>query len=137
IEKDTNDVASSQGVFHAVFGEPAPHGPDPDGFQVDGVNVRRVEPRNTPTVINAVYNHRNFWDGRAQNIFNGVNPFGERDSSAHVYRRVARGEGLEPVEVRLENSSLASQAVGPPTNEIEMSARGRGFADVGRSLARH
>ena len=51
-------------------------GLDPDGFSV-GVgqrraNVRRVEPRNTPTVINAVFNHRNFWDMRAQNLFNGV-----------------------------------------------------------------
>ncbi|MFD2272955.1 cytochrome c peroxidase [Undibacterium arcticum] len=30
-----------------------------------------MEPRNTPTVINATFNFRNFWDGRANNMFNG------------------------------------------------------------------
>ncbi len=51
----------------------------PQGFQVGGVNTRRVEPRNTPSVINAVFNHRQFWDGRAENVFNGVNHLGQRD----------------------------------------------------------
>ena len=58
--------------------------PDPI-FQVAGINTRRVEPRNTPTVINAVFNFANFWDGRANMFFNGVNPFGPLDSaSAHL-----------------------------------------------------
>src|SRR5688572_5578248 len=86
ITYDSNNVVSSQGEHHGIYrqnGEPAP---DPDGFRVDGANVRRVEPRNTPTMINAVFNHRNFWDMRAQNIFNGVNPFGLRDASASLYR---------------------------------------------------
>ena len=64
-------------------------GLDPDGFSVGlghrRANVRRVEPRNTPTMINAVFNHRNFWDMRAQNLFNGVNPFGDRDPDAFLY----------------------------------------------------
>ena len=47
--------------------------------------MRRVEPRNTPTMINAVFNHRNFWDMRAQHLFNGVNPFGDRDPDAILY----------------------------------------------------
>ena len=33
---------------------------DPDGFQVSGVNILCVEPRNTPTVINAVHIYRQF-----------------------------------------------------------------------------
>src|SRR5687767_5721276 len=49
---DSNDAVSSQGVHHLGGG------PDPQGFEVDGVMTRRVEPRNTPTVINAVFNHR-------------------------------------------------------------------------------
>ncbi|TKB95054.1 MAG: cytochrome C peroxidase, partial [Nitrospira sp.] len=68
----SNDVLSSQGVRNSVFlgigNGPAdltrPE-PDPDGFRAGSVNTRRVEPRNTPTVVNAVFNHRQFWDGRA------------------------------------------------------------------------
>src|SRR5438105_15818225 len=29
----------------------------------------RVEPRNTPSMVNAVFNFDNFWDGRADHIF--------------------------------------------------------------------
>src|SRR5262245_48954025 len=128
IVADSNNVVSSQGVHHAIFGQSGFPGLDPDGFSV-GVgqrraNVRRVEPRNTPTIINAVFNHRNFWDMRAQNLFNGVNPFGDRDPDAFLYR-AEDGLNPEPVRVLLDNSSLASQAVGPPTNRFEMSADGR------------
>jgi hypothetical protein len=38
------------------------------------------------TMINVVFNHRNFWGLRAQNLFNGVNPFGNRDANAFLYR---------------------------------------------------
>jgi cytochrome c peroxidase len=138
IVRDSNNVASSQGVFYSLYGQSGYPGRDPDGFWVGqgrrGANVRRVEPRNTPTMINAVFNHRNFWDMRAQDQFNGVNPFGARDPNAFVYR--ADDPAASPVKVRilLENSSLASQAVGPPTNAFEMSADGRTFPDVARSL---
>lgn len=37
-------------------------------------------------MINAVFNHRNFWGLRAQNLFNGVSPFGNRDVNAFLYR---------------------------------------------------
>ena len=85
-------MISSQGVRHTVFtgvmpGNPVDQGtPEPDIFNLASpgqVNkdtlVRRVEPRNAPTVINAVFDFDNFWDGRASFIFNGVNPFGFRD----------------------------------------------------------
>jgi cytochrome c peroxidase len=136
---DSNNVVSSQGVHHAIFGQDGQAAPDPDGFRVGqgnrAANVRRVEPRNTPTMINAVFNHRNFWDLRAQNLFNGTNPFGDRDPDAFLYSAV---NPLSPqkVQILLQNSSLASQAVGPPTNRFEMSADGRTFPDVGRSLSR-
>jgi len=139
---DTNDVASSQGVaygrFAGIAGGAAERvfpAPDPDGFQVGGVNVRRVEPRNTPTVINAIFNFRNFWDGRAQNDFNGVTPFGSRDPDAALYRANSLTE-LERVRINLDNASLASQAVSPPLNALEMSAHGRPFPDIGKKLAR-
>jgi cytochrome c peroxidase len=134
---DSNNVVSSQGVHHAVYGATGHPDPDPEGFRVGqgraAANVRRVEPRNTPTMVNAVFNHRNFWDLRAEHVFNGVNPFGDRDAAAFVYGVESPGS-LAKVQVRLENSSLASQAVGPPTNRFEMSADGRAFPHVGRAL---
>lgn len=128
VVRDTNDVVSSQGVHFAEFaGGPAA---DPDGFRVGNVNTRRVEPRNTPTVINAVFNHRQFWDGRASDIFNGVNSFGARDPFAFVYR-VGQGSTLEAVRVSIDNASLASQAVAPPLSSLEMSANGRTWVAIG------
>jgi cytochrome c peroxidase len=130
---DSNNIVSSQGVHHAIYSAGGLPAPDPENFRVGNANVRRVEPRNTPTMINAVFNHRNFWDMRAQDVFNGVNPFGDRDSAAFVYAVDSPGN-LVKTKVRLLNSSLASQAVGPPTNRFEMSADGRPFPIVGREL---
>ncbi|MBD2728450.1 cytochrome C peroxidase [Nostoc sp. FACHB-892] len=135
---DVNDVASSQGVFNTKFLSTTPGNPqdnvtqlDDPIFNVGGIETRRVEPRNTPTTINAVYNFRNFWDGRAQNYFNGVNPFGLRDPNAKLYKAVTSLTSPQQVSVKLKNSSLASQAVGPPLSSFEMSADGRTFQDVG------
>lgn len=135
-----NDVASSQGVvlrdvgnkFSAREDENGTLVPD-DIFHVGVVNTRRVEPRNTPTVINAVFNFRNFWDGRAQNIFNGVNPFGGRDSDAYVWKS-DDNLGVSQIKIGINNASLASQAVGPPLSHFEMSATGRRFPELGRKL---
>ena len=126
---DTDDVVSSQGVHH-------PGGEiDPDGFNVGYVNTRRVEPRNTPSMINAVFNHRQFWDGRAENVFNGVNHLGRRDPNARVFRA---NDPKNPVEVRVEliNSSLASQAVAPIVSALEMALPGRTVQEVGSELAK-
>jgi cytochrome c peroxidase len=95
-------------------------------------NVRRVEPRNTPTVINAVFNFSNFWDGRANFIFNGESPFGPLDPDAGVWFN--RPEGLLKERVEIQFASLASQAVGPPLSDFEMSAVGRPFPKIGRKL---
>lgn len=126
---DSNDAVSSQGI-HFLGG-----GSDPLGFSVGGANTRRVEPRNTPTVINAVFNHRQFWDGRAENVFNGVNHVGQRDPDAKLFRA---DDPKNPVEVRVElvNASLASQAVAPIVSSLEMAAPDRTRLDVGRELAR-
>ena len=129
LTSDSNDVVSSQGVHHP--GDSS----DPLGFVVNRWNTRRVEPRNTPTVINAVFNHRQFWDGRAENVFNGVNHLGQRDPDARLFRA---DDPKKPVEVRVElsNASLASQAVAPIISDLEMAAPGRTRLDVGRELAR-
>jgi cytochrome c peroxidase len=136
---DRNDVASSQGVVGHTFDWVNPTNPvdggtlfDDQTFFVGTSKTRRVEPRNTPTVINAVFNFRNFWDGRAQWDFNGVNPFGSRDPDARVWKVL--GGTIKRVKIRLLNASLASQAVGPPLSPFEMSWDGRSFRHLGRKL---
>lgn len=138
---DSNDVVSSQGAFGGVFQRLGPNGTEVCGdrpsadssFTVKGVMTRRVPPRNAPTTINAVFNFRNFWDGRANNIFNGVNPFGPRDTGAQVLEALSDGSTLW-ASIALPNASLASQAVGPALSDFEMSCANRTFQDLGRKL---
>ena len=137
---DSSAITGSQGVLKERFGQILPRNAEEtrtlvqdSQFSKGGKNTRRVTPRNSPTVINAVFNLRNFWDGRAQDVFNGVNSFGARDANARVLR-ADTPTSMVPVAVRLAQSSLASQAVGPPLSDIEMSADGRSFADLGKKL---
>jgi cytochrome c peroxidase len=145
--RDNNNIVGSQGVFRnnfndVVLGQAAENETsiaDPVWSISDGnggtVNVRRSTPRNAPPVINAVFNYRNFWDGRAQRTFNGVNPFGAGDPNAKLIS-VDPGNPNATIEVtlRLSNSSLASQAVGPPGSDVEMSAAGRPFVKMGKKM---
>jgi Di-haem cytochrome c peroxidase len=104
---ESNDVAGSQGVFLAKFNGIIPGSSaenttilqDPV-FNVNGTSVRQVTGRNAPSVVNAVFNFRNFWDGRAQNIFNGVNPFGLRDPNAKIYK-APKKDSLQAVQIQL------------------------------------
>lgn len=41
---------------------------------------------------------------------------------------------LDPVRVLIENAALASQAVGPPNNGVEMSLDGRIFRELARKM---
>jgi cytochrome c peroxidase len=104
-----------------------------DEFSVHGALTRRVAPRNTPTVINAVFNFRNFWDGRANNVFNGNNPFGKRDVAAKVLEAKPNGSAAW-VSMELANASLASQAVGPALSDFEMSCANKTFKQLGRKM---
>lgn len=150
VMSDSNDIVGSAGVFNRTFAavgtsatasfDRVPSVPDlcqsvedPDGFQVAGINVRKVEPRNTPTMINALFNNRSFWDGRAQDIFNGASPFGARDPTAFLYKPDVH-DRLAPTTVRITYANLASQSVGPPLNNFEMSCAKRTFPDVGHKL---
>jgi cytochrome c peroxidase len=137
---DSSDIVGSTGVFATQFVTDKPRRPmercvpvaDPN-FMVGTTQTRRVEPRNTPTAIGAAFNFRNFWDGRANNRFNGVNPFGRRDVSAAVWKVQTNGT-IAPAIVDLSNSALASQAVGPPGSDFEMSCGGRNFAEIGHKV---
>jgi len=138
--RDSRLVAGSAGIVRRRFldieeGGAAEVGIDdgtPTPFAIDGVKVRQVTARNSPSVVNAVFNVRNFWDGRASRAFTGATPFGDSDTELNAM--VASPAGLEPERVRIENSSLASQAVEPVLNEVEMSYSGRSWAMLGRKL---
>lgn len=137
----TNDTVSSAGTRYGEFvsggtrksalRDRCTSGEEPT-FRFHGFDVRRVEPRNTPTTINAVFFHRLFWDGRANNIFNGVDPFGRRNTGARVLKRTPAGVVAEAVAI--PDAALASQAVGPPLSDFEMSCANKSFADLGRRL---
>ncbi|MDF9391165.1 MULTISPECIES: cytochrome-c peroxidase [Methylococcus] len=138
---ETDNVMSSSGTYAGEFRGVSKTGETLDDcvraghdgvYHVGGIRTRQVEPRNTPTVVNAALFHRQFWDGRANSVFNGVNGDGLRDTGAGVWVVVNGKPKKKPL--RLENSSLASQAVGPPINNQEMSCNGRTFPDVGRKL---
>jgi cytochrome c peroxidase len=110
-------------------------------FHRNGRNVRQSTGRNAATTINAVFNFANFWDGRANHFFNGVNPFGVMDTQARVY--INTGNGLAELDLTgnllsnpyaLDNASLASQAVGPVLSDVEMSWIGRTWPEVGRKM---
>jgi len=144
--RNVNDRMSSQGVFNSLFvnvilgANSGPGFPDLGTFEADPVfhagarNSRRVEPRNTPTAINAVFNFSNFWDGRARNIFNGVNPFGELDPDAQIFVNDVTPGVLTGEIARIPDASLASQAVGPPLSDFEMSFAGRTFPELGKKM---
>lgn len=169
---DTNDVVSSQGSFGGTFvssnrtpAQVTSAGVKPgktsslptnetckftyadaEPFHENNLIYRRVEPRNTPTSVNAVFNHRQFWDGRANAQFNGVDPFGPRTfkpvvdgvgnkAAKSTGTLVVSSAGSLKLEQRLiDNSSLASQAVGPPLSGFEMSCESKTFADLGRKM---
>lgn len=147
VVRDNHIVAGSQGVFNETFLAVTPNVAhditqinDDRLFSVNGVNTRLTTGRNTPSVINAVFNLRNFHDGRGQSIFNGVNPFGKRDAGAKVYRSALPANPQSVLNVAnataitLDNSALASQVSGPPNNHVEMSADGRSFPELGHKM---
>ncbi len=129
----TDDVMSSQGAFGGtftsvttgVFTDTCTRNPDPV-FNVAGVGTRRVEPRNTPTMINAVFNFRNFWDGRANNVFNGMNPFGLRDQTKRIFKLQANGTPQR------RSASRCSTRAWPRRRSGRRSRRSRCRATVGR-----
>jgi cytochrome c peroxidase len=158
-----NDVASSMGVRFRQFTDikvpgaasfstcaaPFPPGvtattcvrtllPD-DGLAVaDPIplfqGLRRVEPRNTPTLFNADMNFDNFWDGRARHDFNGGSVFGASDPQHHVMVANSPTGALAATRQIIRFVSLASLATGPALSEFEMSFAGRNWAKIGKKV---
>ena len=88
-QRSIDDIAGSGGVMREVFlgldgtgGEQCQHVSEPVFIDPNGNAQRQVTGRNAPSVVNAIFNVRQFWDGRANAWFNGVNPFGTVDKNA-------------------------------------------------------
>src|SRR5690606_29298671 len=130
----SDDVVGSGGSFGGSFDALAASGPSaacvraagPD-FRVGGTRVRRAEPRNAPSVSAAAVTPRPLWDGPANNVFNGSSARGERAPDAGVWVQTGPGT-IEKQRLALVNASLASQALLPPQNDVEMACGGRTFA---------
>ena len=140
ILSQTDDVVGSAGVYKQTFtaidlnrlDEDVCNPSDDPNHHIGSLETRQTTKRNAPTVVNAIFNHRNFWDGRANNEFNGVSPFGPRDLNAKIW--VIKNGKAVAQKISLKNASLASQALGPPTDMIEMSCSGRLFRDIAKKL---
>lgn len=104
VASDTNDVMSSMGVRFRRFYNIRTLGASSFGLRSNGIRallpdlgiddpdpiplfqgLRRVEPRNTPTIFGAAFNFDNFWDGRARHDSNGGSVFGPTDPQFHIY----------------------------------------------------
>ena len=90
--------------------------------------------KNASSVIGAGAFDRLFHDGSARSTFNGYDILGDDAQIDPIGTwRFVNGR-LERVSVRLPNSALASQAMGPPINVGEMSWEGRRFYHIARKL---
>jgi cytochrome c peroxidase len=137
IVRNLNDICGSQGLSLADFlainaGTPL----DGGAASLSPLfgEARQVTGRNAPSVVNAVFNYANFWDGRANNIFNGENPLGPLDVNAGIWVDDGSSPTLVKQRVAIPQGSLASQATGPPLSSVEMSFAGRSFPELGRKL---
>ena len=85
--------------------------------------------RQAPTAVESTFTH-NFWDGRANETCNGVNPAGEpapgifEDSSGFAVA----------TNIAIGGASQCSQALGPPLSGTEMSAAGRTWPELGHKM---
>jgi len=151
LTSDTNDVMSSMGVVFSPFTNIQPIGQfiaNPLGVRVTPPDIRtagavdpipvfqglrRVEPRNTPTIFGATLNFDNFWDGRARHDFNGGSVFGPSDPQHHVFVGPVTGS-LEATRQIIRFASLASLSTGPGLSEFEMSFLGRNWSKIAKKL---
>jgi cytochrome c peroxidase len=151
VSRDTNDVVSSMGVRLRRFDDIPTPGSSAFGAANNGVRallpdlgtaitdpipifqgLRRVEPRNTPSMINAVFSYDSFWDGRARHDFNGGSVLGATDPQSHVI--VDQSGTLVKTRQLIRFASIASQMIGPAISEFEMSFRGRSWPKIAKKL---
>lgn len=108
-----DDIVGVQGVARGSF---VSFNPDPHVAKENCTPItttvfgteRQVEFRQAPMIYGAVFLRQLFWAGEASDEFNGTTIWG------------FRGNNLGPTFTHLGNSALASQAVGPPSNNTEM-----------------
>jgi cytochrome c peroxidase len=138
---DTDDRRGATGVFKTAFtgidAEGAVDlGVDQDDalFQVGDTDTLQVTGRDAPTTIGAIFFHRIFWDGRANHFFNGRNIWGNADPNRPPVLEMLADGSLGEISVLLNNAAAASQAVGPPLSDVEMSWGGRSWSEVGRKM---
>src|SRR2546425_1727614 len=122
-----DDRVTSQGLTGLVFVgiDPDPHNAadlcGPGGLTAAPFFAnRRTTTRNAPTTTNGLaFFRQTFWDGRGNDLFNGVNPFGQTGN------QTATPGGVIPATnaalTAVQNAALASQAVGPVNRNPEMS----------------
>lgn len=133
---NNDDIVGSIGLPpHAFLGVDAEGnetcellGGDPQGNQVTGMA--------SPASVNAVFSELQFWDGRAQSTFNGVDIHGTNHDAASyptVYEINDDGQVIG-TNIAITNASLASQAVGPANNPVEMSCAGRDWGHLAQKL---
>lgn len=120
------------------------------GGSDDGQRLRQITARNSPSVLNSGFSDRLFHDGKAESTFNGYSIFGDRDHRPVLFRGVplrddfgkivlgpdGRPKYGKPVQVHIAitKAALASQAVGPVVNDVEMSYVGRTFPNLACKL---
>jgi cytochrome c peroxidase len=127
----TDRFADAATRFAAENTDPIPGFQGTDGT---GHGIRRVEPRNTPTIFAAALNFDNFWDGRARHDFNGGSVFGASDPQAHVWIDDGAANSLKSTRQIIRFVSIASLATGPALSQFEMSFAGRNWAKLGKKL---
>ena len=127
-----DDIVGSGGVIPADFVSLVPDSSVEDCVTlVDPTDdsARQVTGRNAASTIGAIFYEEGFWDGRAKRRFNGIDGDGGRK---RVWR-LKNGE-LTLKKVGLSPASTASQAVGPPLSDVEMTCAGRTFPVIGTKL---
>jgi cytochrome c peroxidase len=150
---DTDDVVGSIGTFHATYaGSPAPNYALPNAqgvydtpgaavidpiFSIGNKNTRSNGPRQSAPTINALFGFNQFWDGRADNSFNGLNMHGLKDLNPFIYFN-SGNTLIRDIIAGITDGSLASQSVAPINSATsdEMAFTGRTMQDVGRKLFR-
>lgn len=155
ISGNSNDIVGTMGMLFTFYNNVVP------GFAIDSgspvkdpiwningkYNVRRSVARNAPSVINAVFNLTNFWDGRANPHFNGQDTFGDQSPNGGVVVHQP-GQPLSFEPITMDSASLASQALAPIVSFSEMSfgdpsqrsvtdpsqPNGRSISEIGKKM---
>lgn len=131
----SDDVVGSGGVIARALNDIIMGSPQDDCTDLAPLHgFRQVTDRDAQPSVNAIFNEVQFWDGRAGPRFNGVD--GSGDTSKQIVE-VLNGETSTVAligDIELNFASAASQAVGPPTSDVEMSCGGRTFSKLGAKL---